>query len=910
MRALRAWLLRLGGLFNKQRRDRELADELESNLQLHIDENVRAGMPPEQARRDARIRLGGVEQVKEGYREQRGVRWLETFAQDVRFGLRMLRKNLGFTAVAVLTLALGIGANTAIFSVVDALMLRMLPVRDPQQLVVIGDPIHVHSWSNGTPRTDIFSYPLYCQVRDYNAVFSSVLASSHIDSLQIRIDGGAEKVTGRLVTGNYFQTLGVEPLLGRTFTGQEDRVPGTDPFAVISYAYWRGRFAGDPSVIGRTVQLNNYPFTIIGVGPRGFSGEVVDDRIDLWVPMMMEPQLLPGRDFLETPDISTLLLMGRLRPNVTLPQMRENVDAVVKEALNETLSARLTADDRSAMRGMKFAVDASAGGRGLSRLREEFSTPLLLLMGLVGIVLLVACVNVANLMLARSAVRRREFAVRLALGAGPGRIVRQVMTEAMLLATLGGLLGLLMANWGSAVLVAVASRDSTEALRLGIDWRVLAFAGAVCLVGGLLFGFAPASQFLKPGPDQGLKEGNRNATASLGRAGRILVSSQIALGVLVLMAAALVVRSLQKLQDVDLGYSRDHLVLTRVDLVTSGYKGPEILNETRELLNGLANIPGVSSVTASSNGLFSGDESSDDIRIDGFNPADKADLHTGDDEVGPDYFSTVGVPIVAGREINQQDLQTGARVAVVNESFAKFYFGDRNPLGREVYIAESDHPGQPPYEIIGVAGDVHDHAVRAAVRRRFYAPLSSANFDDEGAPNIELRVAGNPGALISSVRTKIHALAPRVIIDNVETGANLVSDSLTSQALVAKLSAFFGALVLALLCVGLYGTLSYRVGERTREIGIRMALGARRQDVLWMVVREVCFMLALGTMAGIAGGLAATRLFQSLLYGVGTADPVSIAAALSTLLATSLAAAIVPTRRATKVDPMVALRHE
>jgi putative ABC transport system permease protein len=903
---MRSWLPRRWRRGSEADLERELRDHLE----LEAEEQQEAGLSPEEAACAARRALGNTALIKEDVRTAWGFQWLDTFLQDTRYGLRQLRRNPGFTIVAVLTLGLGIGANTAIFSVIDALMLRMLPVRAPQELVAIGDPIHVHSWSNGTPRVDIFSYPLYCQVRDYNTVFSSVLASSHIDSLQIAIDSGAERARGRLVTGNYFQTLGIEPLLGRIFTAQEDRVPGGDPFVVISYAYWRDRFAGEPSVIGRTIRLNNYPFTIIGVTPPGFSGEVVEDRADLWVPMMMEPQLLPGQDFLETADISTLLLMGRLRPDVTIAQARENVDAVVKEALTETLSARLTADDRGAMRAMKFNVEVSPGGRGLSRLREEFSTPLLLLMSLVGVVLLVACVNVANLMLARSATRWREFAVRLALGAGAGRIVRQVLTEAMLLSALGGALGLLMARWGSAALVGVASRESTHGLALGLDWRVLAFAAAVCLVAGLLFGLAPALRVLTPGLDGGLREGDRSAKGGLGRTGRILVSSQIALGVLVLMAAGLLVRSLQKLQDVDLGYSRDHLVLARVDLVTSGYKGREILNETGELLDGLATVPGVRSVTASSNGLFSGDESSDDIRIEGFNPARKADLHTADDEVGPGYFSTVGVPIVMGREINEQDFQAGARVAVVNESFAKFYFGNRNPLGRMVYIADSTHPGQPPYEIIGVARDVHDHGVRAAVRRRFYAPLSSASFDDNGAPNIEVRAVGNPRALIGSVRTKIHSLAPRVIIDSVETGGDLVTDSLASQVLVAKLSAFFGALVLALLCVGLYGTLSYRVAERTREIGIRMALGAKRQDVLWMVTREACLMLGVGSMAGIAGGIAATRLFQSMLYGIGTTDPVSIAAAIIVLVATSLAAAIVPARRAAKVDPMVALRCE
>jgi putative ABC transport system permease protein len=902
--------LRLRSIFRKRRVESDLNEELCFHLEKLIEENVAKGMDAEEARYAAQREFGGIEQMKEEGRDSWGVRFINELSQDLRYGLRQLRRNPGFTAVAVLTLALGIGANTAIFSVVNALMLRVLPVRAPEQLVAIGNPMHVHSWSNGTPRTDIFSYPLYCQVRDHNSVFSSVLASSHIDSLQIRIDGGAEKARGRLVTGNYFETLGVEPLLGRTFTSEEDRVPGSDPAVVISYGYWRDRFSGDPAAIGRTVRLNNYPFTIIGVTPPGFYGEVVGDRPELWVPMMMEPEVLPGRDFLETPDISTLLLMGRLRPGVTLPQARENVTAVVKRALIESLSARLTADDRSAMRTMKFNVEVSPGGRGLSRLREEFSTPLLLLMCLVGAVLLVACVNVANLMLARSTARHREFAVRLAIGAGRGRIFRQVMTEVMLLAFAGGLLGLLVARWASAALVALASRGSTNRLALGLDWRVLTFVASVCLLVGLLFGLAPALRSLKPDLDSALKEGSRGTSGGWGRADRILVGSQIALGVLVLMASALLVRSLRKLQEVDLGYSRDHLVLARVDLITSGYKGPQILDETRKLLDGLASLPGVRSVTVSSNGLFSGDESSDDISIPGFTPIRKGDLHAADDEVGPDYFSTIGVPIVLGREINQQDFQSGARVIVVNESFAKFYFGRRNPLGQKVYIADTDHPGQPPFQIVGVARDVRDHGIRAAVRRRVYAPMSGATFDLEGAPNFEIRAAGNPRALVGSVRKKILDLDPDVIVDSIETADNLVTNSVTPQVLVAKLSALFGVLVLALVFVGVYGTLSYRVAGRTREIGVRMALGATRRDVLWMVAREACLMLLVGVVVGVSGGIAAIRLFRSMLFGVSAADPISIGASAAILAVISLIAAVVPARRAAKVDPMVALRYE
>jgi predicted permease len=902
------WVKRL---FSRRGIYDDLSGEIREHFEEKIDELVAGGMSREEALHAARRDFGNGPLMEERGREVWQWPSMESLIADVRYALRMLRKNPGFTSVVILTLALGIGANTAIFTVINALMLRTLPVFEPKQLVAMGDPIHVHAWSEGTPRTDLFSYPLYRQVRDHNNVFSSVLASAHLGSLQIRIDGGAEKGRGRLVTGNYFQTLGVEPLLGRTFTGEEDRAPGSDPVIVISYGYWRARFSGDLSVIGRTVRLNNYPFTIIGVAPPGFFGEVVGDQADLWVPMIMEPQVIPGRNFLATPDTSTLLLIGRLRPGVTIQQARENVDAVVKTALTDTLSAELSADDRSAMRTMKFDVPVSPGGRGLSRLRVEFSTPLFLLMGLVGAVLLVACVNVANLMLARSATRRREFAVRLAIGAGRGRIVRQMLTEAVVLAVMGGALGLFVARWASAALVQLAhSRGSTDAFAVNLDGRVLAFTAAVCLLAGLIFGLAPASRFLKLELNRTLPEGGRGETRGPGRAGPILVSSQIALGMLVLMIAGLFVHSLRKLEEFDLGYSRDRLVLARVDFVASGYKGPDVLNQTRKLLEGLSNLPGVRGVTASSNGLFSGDESGDDIRIEGFTPGKREDLHIADDEVGPDYFSTIGVPIVRGREINEQDFQNGARVIVVNETFAKFYFGGRNPLGRGVYLQDSDHPNQPPYEIIGVAGDVHDHGVRTVVRRRMYGSLSGATFDDDGAPNFELRAVGDPRALLSGVRSRIHELDPNLIIDNLETADGLVTDSVASQVLVAKLSEVFGGLVLALVCVGLYGTLSYRVTERTREIGVRMALGAKRRDVLWMVTREVCLMLLAGSVVGISGGLAATRLFQSLLFGVGAADPASMAAAIIILMGIAIIAAFLPARRATKVDAMVALRHE
>jgi predicted permease len=836
-----------------------------------------------------------------------------TLWQDIRFGARMLAKHPAFTVIAVLTLALGIGANSAIFTVIDAVMLRALPVQDPQQLVVLGKPSRVHSWSSGTPRADIFSYPLYREVSAHNEVFSSVLASGRLDNLQILLAGGPEKITGRLVSGNYFETLGVPALLGRTLTSEEDRARGSDPVLVISYAYWQRRFSGDPSVIGRTVRLQNYPFTIIGVAPPGFFGDVVGDRPDLWAPMMMQPQLMPGRDFLESANISSLLLIGRLNPGVTIEQARTNVNSIMKQALTVTLVSRLSTDDRKAIQRDPLSVEVSPGSRGLSRLREDFATPLLLLMAMVALVLLVACVNVANLMLSRSASRQREMAVRLAIGAGPRRIIRQLVTESLMLAFLGGGLGLLLANWGSSVLVSLANsnRNVSNPLSLTLDWRVLGFTGGVCLFCGLLFGLAPAVRFLRVKPGLALKEGARDSGAgSKGGVGRVLVSSQIALGVLVLMTAGLLVRSLRNLQGFDLGYSRDQLLLARVDLVASGYKGPAILNVTREVLAQVGNLPGVRGVTASSNGLFSGSESTDAIRVEGFASNDEHDNAANDDQVGPNYFSTIGVPIVLGRDISAQDFSAGAHVAVVNETFAKFYLGGRNPLGHKIHVQDSEHPGQPPFEIVGVARDVRDHDLRAPVPRRMYAPLSSAAFDLSGAINFEIRAVGNPQALVNTLRSTIHDLNPNLLVDNVETAGALVTDNLTSQVLVAKLSAFFGALVLILVCVGLYGSMAYSVSNRTREIGVRMALGAPQSNVIWTVTREACLVLVIGVTAGIPLGIATTRLFKTMLFGVSKSDPSSIGGAIVMLVIICLLAAIIPARRASRVDPLVALRYE
>jgi len=882
-------------------------------MRFHMDaytqDLVRGGMGQAEALRRARIEFGGVEQKKEECRDARGLTLVQNFVQDVKFGARMLRKNPGFTMIAVLTLALGIGANAAIFAVISAVLLRPMPVEHPEELVAVGDATRVHGWSTGTPGTYSFSYPLYREVRDQNEVFTSLLASSRLDNARVMTSKGPEDVRGRVVSENYFETLGVEPLIGRTFTSADCRVPGGDPVVVISYGCWQRRFGGREEVLGQTVRLNGTPLTVIGVMGPQFQGEVVEDQPDFWAPMMMEPQLMPQKRYLEDVNTASLLLIGRLKPGVTIAQAKANLDSVVQRALTGALDGRLSADDRDAVRKMKVNVPVSAGGRGLSRVRAEFGGPLWLLMGMVALVLVVACINVANLMLARSAARQKEMGVRFAVGAGAGRVMRQLLTESLLLAALGGALGLLVAEWGAAALASMASAGSGVKGRIALDWRVLGFTAAVSIAAAMLFGFGPALRFAKVKLAAALGEGTRGAGPRMkAQTGRLLLGAQIAVGVFVLMGASLLVRSLRNLETADLGYSRDKLLLVRVDLGANGYKDDTINVATEELLDRFAALPGVKAATASTNGLYSGSESSDVILLDGVRLADDQN-ETADDEIGPDYFSTIDVPMVLGREITRDDFAKHARVMVVNQTFVKSYFGERNPLGHAVKIQDSDHPNAQPYQIVGVAQDIRDHNVRNPARKRMYAPLSAGGFDETGAINFEIR-SENPQALVNAVRQTVLGMNAEMMMDDPETANQLVGETLGSQVLVARLSALFGGLVLLLVSIGLYGTMAYNVAMRTKEIGLRMALGIPRAAVLWMVGREACLALLIGVAVGVPLGIAGGKTLRAMLFQVGTGDPVSIAWAILLLAVVCLVAAIVPARRAMRVEPMVALRYE
>ncbi len=830
--------------------------------------------------------------------------------QDIRFALRQLRKNPGFTAVAVFTLALGIGANTAIFTVVNALLLKTLPVRDPLQLVVVGDPTRANGRSNGTPQTGIASYPLYKELRDRNSVFSGLCAAAtdhHIEADTGQGDPLDQKIYGRMVSGNYFTLLGVEPAAGRLFSDADDTAENANPVVVLGYDYWQRRFALSPSIIGSDIRLNGYPFTVIGVAHQGFEGDVVGEQMAVFVPLSMQPEIIRGRHWRNSENVSWLSLIGRLKTGVTAAQAEANLNVVFQQAQKADYGAALSSDDRNAIRDLH--INVVPGGGGLSVLRGNYRIPLLLLMGIVGLVLLIACVNVANLLLARASIRNREIAVRLAIGAHQRRILQQLLTESVLLSLLGGLAGSLLAIFGVRLLVQILGSDT--ALPLSPDARVLAFTIALSLFTGILFGLVPALRTLNLSVSPALKDASR-ATAGTGSRfglGKGLIAGQVALSLLVLFAATLLVRSLQKLMTQNFGYARDHLIIARLDPTAAGYTSPGMVRLGQQILDRLASTPGVRAVSYSANGLFSGTESDDAILVPGFNADSPRDRVASEDYVGPDYFGVVGIPILAGRGIEAQDTASSSRVAVVNEAMVKRFFNGQNPIGRQFRIDDQDWLDKP-LTIVGISRDAKDNpsGFREAVKPRFYLAFQQT-------PNlfqlvIEAQASGVPTAAVANVVSGIKATDPHVPISFVRTLDSLVSDTAANQAALARISTFFAGLALLLACVGLYGVMSYTVAGRTREIGVRMALGARRGDVLELVLREAMVLVAIGLVIGIPLALAGTRVLHSFLFGLKSTDPLSLMAVVFLLGIVAAIAGFIPARRAAGIDPMVALRYE
>lgn len=840
---------------------------------------------------------------------------METIVQDIRYGFRLLVKSPGFTAIAVVTLALGIGANTAIFSLINAVLLKMLPVHNPGELVVVGDPGLVNTVWGGTPQVTIFSYPLYRELRDGNHVFSGLLAANNEHRIRVETNRSGEitsDASGELVTGNYFSLLGVNAHMGRTLTPDDDRVPGADPVAVVSHRFWKEKLSGDQSIVGQTIRLNGNPFTIVGVAPAGFLGDTVGETPDFWMPMMMQATMIRGRSWLDTYNVSWLHLIGRLKPGVDIARAKADLNVLFHQTLNGPMKSKISSDDLQELQ--KYKIDVVSGATGCSGLRRDFSEPLYLLMGMVGLVLLIATVNVANLLLARATARKREIAVRLSIGASRGRLIRQLLTESIMLAFAGGVCGLLLASWGKQVLLQLTLGSSADKLDAVLDLRVLGFTIAVSLLTGIVFGLIPALRSLRFDVASALKETSlAQSGGTAGKSGwnwgKLLVISQVALSVLVLFVAGLLVRSLRNLQNVDLGYNREHLLLIKTDPLGAGYKPPRLMQFYDEITRRLSTLPGVRGVTASENGLFSGTESEDQVKVEGYVAARDEDRQVHDDTIGPNYFAALNVPLLMGREIGPEDTATSPKVAVINQAMAEFYFKNSNPIGKRIWLDDEEHRNSPPYEIVGVVRNVRDHSLREDVPRRYYVAMSQAS-DPPATLNFEVRTVGNPQASAEAARKEIKSFDPQVRVGRVRALNQLIDGSINNEILIAQLSSVFGFLALLLACLGLYGIISYTVSGRTREIGLRMALGANRYDVLWLVLNGAMKLIVVGIAIGIPAALAASRLIHSMLFQLTTFDPISMLAVILILCIVATLAGLIPARRATRVNPVIALRYE
>jgi predicted permease len=852
--------------------------------------------------------------------------WVEMVGRDFGYALRTLRRSRGFAAVAALTLALGIGANTAIFTLLDQVLLRLLPVKNPQQLVLL--TMRGHHYGNNWGGNAI-SYPMYRDFQDHNEVFSGMLARFP-DHVALTFDGKAERVPAELVSGTYFGVLGVGTALGRSITPDDDRVPDGHPVVMLSYTYWKQRFAGDPQIIGKHVLLNSYEMTIIGVAQPGFDGVELGYQTKLFVPMMMQHEFIVGvsRNMLTDRRSRWVNAFGRLKPGVTQgrakaalqPFMHSMLESEVREAAFRNASAY----DREQF--LKCWIDVLPGSQGRADLRRELSTPLWVLMVTTGMVLLIACANIANLLLARATGRQKEIAVRLAMGATRGRIVCQLLIETLSLSTLGGILGLALAFWADKALMAIYLPSDSGDLNISTspDFRILLFTLAVTVITGVIFGLAPALQATRPDVGKTLKD---QAGAVLGgghaRLRNALVVTQVALSLLLLIGAGLFLRSLKNLSNLGPGFSPERLVGFNIDPSLNGYKGERLKTFYQQLTASLGSIPGVQSVGLAQIRIMENNEWDSSMTVEGYTaakPEDRAQPFM--NQIGPGYFATMGVPIMSGRDFRLTDNREVKREArlgdtederwsptavIINEKFAQKYFAGRNPIG--MHLGFGSDPGTPTeMEIIGVVKNIKYTNLRDEIPEQAFIPYMESHFVSD--MTVYLRAIGEPNQLIASIRAKVREMDANLPIYAMRTMDEQISNSLSTERMIASLSTVFGFVATVLAIVGLYGVMSYSVAQRTREIGIRMALGAEQGKVIGMVMREVLTLIAVGVGVGVTAALVLTRVVKSQLYGLEAHDPWTLGLATGLLAMVACAAGYVPALRASRVDPMKALRYE
>jgi predicted permease len=824
--------------------------------------------------------------------------------QAFRYAVRTLIKTPAFTMVVVLTLALGIGANTAIFSLTDQVLLRLLPVKSPERLVVLDGPgaFQGRSFNNGT-----FSYPIYRDFRDRNTVFDGVLARFPAP-LTLMTNGQAERVSSELVSGNYFDVLGVRAYIGRTFTPDDDKTPGAHPVAILSHNYWTRRFGGDPGVLNRTITLNGLPMTIVGVTPAGFYGVTVGDNPDVMVPVMMKAQMTPTWDDLQNRRSRWLTVMARLKDGITPGQAEAAMNVLYRQINEQELNAIKAPSQSFRERFVSKHLFLRPGQKGRSDLRNEFSTPILVLMGMVGLVLLIACANVANLLLARGAARQKEVAIRLAIGASRGAIIRQRLIESFLLSAAGALLGLAFAWWtGTLLLKMLPFDEAARTLSPAPDARVAAFALGASVLTAMLFGLAPALQSTRPALVSTLKDESGSVVGGTGHARfrKGLVVAQVGLSVLLLAGAALFARSLYNLKSLNPGFQADQLLGFSLDPSLNGYSRARSVALFQQLQDELSTLPDVRSATASVIPLMTDTNWSSSVRVEGYKAREGEDMNPDVDAVAPGFFATMGQPLVVGREFTVKDVLGAPKVAIINETMAKYYFGSGNAVGHRIGWGRTDATDM---EIVGVVKDSKTSTLRQEPRRFVYVPYMQE--DELGSITFYVRARGSASSVGASVRQVEQRVDPNLPIYDMKTMTTVMDESLFIERMVAALSVAFGALATLLAAIGLYGVMSYSVARRTREIGIRMALGAERSSVLWLVLKEVALMVAIGVGIGLPLAIALSRVVQAQLFALSAHDPIALAGAAALLAVVALVAGYLPARRATRVDPMLALRYE
>jgi len=907
-----SWLSRL---FGRRRLETDLEKELRFHFETQVAEKMQAGVAESEARRLTRLEFGGMEQIKEDCRESRGTLWLEYLMQDIRFGLRQLRKAPGFTSIALISLALGIGANTAIFTLVNAILLRPLPVQKPSELVLFGDG-RFQGLTLGVPdgRVTLFSYSFFHDFRRQATSYAGIAAvNSNQFASKASIAGSGYQTTHiDLVSGSYFSVLGVPAFLGRTIVESDDGAPGAGPVAVASYTWFQRHFNGDPSALGKTIRIQSHDYTLVGVARPGFSGVSVGQSTDLWIPLSMEMEMSPGQNGLANKFFQSLQLIARLKPDVKPAQASAETNLLFKQIMRDYLGPQPSQkhlDDVA-----HASVELTPGSRGVSPLRRAFSLPLEILMTIVALVLLIACANIANMLLARGVARTREIAVRMALGASRGRIVFQLLIESFLLSVTGAVAGIALAWKGSGVLLQMATPGPDPVpLNLAPDLSVLAFTLGLTVLTALLFGCLPAFRATGFEFTPALKDGRGGSSASArGALARSLIVGQIALSVLLLVVAGLFVRSLIHLTSIDTGFDKHNVLVFSMDSSTADlpHHTPEEIRSVRLQEQIESRVQGIPGVQSDSFAFFTFNQGSwsDIILFQGVPRTPQNADQVFFNIVGNGFFPTMGIPVLAGRTFTAQDTQNSPKVAVINESMARLFFPNGSAVGRRFALGETpDHPGE--IEVIGVVKDAKYTSLDEGSLLAAYFPCTQ-NLGFYGNFAVRYAAGANRREIVARVRSSIAGINPNILVNGVSSLDEQVNQSIATQSLIARLTSFFGIIAVFLACIGIYGLLSYSVARRTSELGIRLALGAQSRMLLWLILRESLLLLVIGLAIGVPVSLGSTRILKSLLYELSPLDPMAISTAIVAVAVMTIAAAWLPARRATKINPIQALRVE